>query len=88
MPTRGRAERNRAHTALAVGGPHHRHPRSGPVEVRRIGDGYETEPALAEPLTPDRPRLRMPLTRDRNSRHVELKDRRQTRSNGSLHASA
>ena len=62
-----RAERDRAHTARR-----RRRPAPSPTMARASRSspdrrsGTRPSPRCAEPLAPDRPRLRMPLTRDRN----------------------
>jgi hypothetical protein len=72
------AERYGADTAFCVSGSEHRQPGAWPVEARRIGDRHEPEPALREPLSPDRPRLRVPLVRHGSLSGVQLQDRRET----------
>jgi hypothetical protein len=83
-----RPERQRADIAVFVGAGEHGQPGAGPVEALGLGDRDESEPALREPLRPDRPRLGVPLVRDGNVARVEFEDRRETGCDGALHPSA
>jgi hypothetical protein len=85
---RWRPERHRADAVVSVGGGEQRQPGPGPVEALGLGDRDEPEPALREPLRPDRPWLLVPLVRHRNLTGVDLQDRRKTGCDGALHPGA